>query len=140
MSYSGEYNSTKEEQEEQRKILQKRMERTRNTVFLGGLIFSSLFVCGLIFSSLFVFWIFFITTVSPGYVGVVVNLLGENKGEAQCAILKAESEAKANLVLARSVTPELIKWQAIQKWDGKLPKVTGSDPLARITLGKELED
>lgn len=47
------------------------------------------------------------------------------EGQARCVILQAESEAKANLVLAKSVTPELIQWQAVQRWDGKMPHVTG---------------
>lgn len=47
------------------------------------------------------------------------------EGQAKCALLQAESEAKANTMLSESVTPELIQWQAVQKWDGKLPNVTG---------------
>jgi regulator of protease activity HflC (stomatin/prohibitin superfamily) len=47
------------------------------------------------------------------------------QGAASCAILKAESEAKANKVLAESITPELINWQAVQSWDGRLPSVVG---------------
>ena len=46
-------------------------------------------------------------------------------GAARCAMLKAESEAKANAILSQSITPELIKWQAIQLWDGHLPQVIG---------------
>lgn len=46
------------------------------------------------------------------------------EGAAKCAILQAEAEAKANLVLAKSVTPELIQWQSVQKWNGQLPQVT----------------
>lgn len=46
---------------------------------------------------------------------------------------EAEAEAKANLILAQSVTPELIQWQAVQKWDGKLPSVTsGATPFIGI--------
>jgi regulator of protease activity HflC (stomatin/prohibitin superfamily) len=48
------------------------------------------------------------------------------EGQARCAILQAEAEAQANLVLAKSVTAELIQWQSVQKWDGKLPSVTSS--------------
>lgn len=51
--------------------------------------------------------------------------IAKAEGQAKCAILQAESEAKANLVLAKSVTPELIQWQSVQKWDGKMPQVTG---------------
>lgn len=47
------------------------------------------------------------------------------EGQAKCSMLQAEAESKANLILAKSVTPELIQWQAVQKWDGKLPTVTG---------------
>ena len=49
------------------------------------------------------------------------------EGQAKCVILQAESEAKANIVLAKSVTPELIQWQAVQKWDGKLPAYMGAE-------------
>ena len=52
--------------------------------------------------------------------------IAKAEGQAKCLILQAESEAKANTVLAKSVTSELIQWQAIQKWDGKLSIVSGS--------------
>ena len=52
--------------------------------------------------------------------------IAKAEGQAKCAILQAEAEAKANLVLAKSVTAELIQWQSVQKWDGKLPQVTSS--------------
>jgi len=52
--------------------------------------------------------------------------IAKAEGQAKCSMLQAEAEAKANLVLAKSVTPELIQWQAVQKWDGKMPQVTGS--------------
>lgn len=47
------------------------------------------------------------------------------EGQAKCSLLQAEAEAKANLVLSSSVTKELIQWQAVQRWDGKMPQVTG---------------
>lgn len=51
--------------------------------------------------------------------------IAKAEGQARCAIVQAESEAKANYLLSQSVTVDLIQWQAIQKWDGKLPSVTG---------------
>lgn len=48
------------------------------------------------------------------------------EGAAKCAVLKAESEAKANALLSQSITPELIRWQSVQKWDGKMPHVNGA--------------
>ena len=50
------------------------------------------------------------------------------RAEAEVAVAKAEGTAKAQLALAKSITPEMIKWrqleieeQATAKWDGKLP-------------------
>ena len=55
------------------------------------------------------------------------------EGQARCAIVQAESEAKANSLLSESITPELIQWQAVQKWDGKLPNVTnGATPFIQV--------
>lgn len=59
--------------------------------------------------------------------------IAKANGQARCAILQAEAEAKANLVLAQSITAELINWQAVQKWDGKLPSVTsGATPFIQV--------
>lgn len=59
--------------------------------------------------------------------------IAKASGQAQCVILAAESEAKANLVLSSSVTAELIQWQAVQRWDGKLPSVTsGATPFIQL--------
>ncbi len=63
--------------------------------------------------------------------------IAKAEGQAKCAILQAEAEAKANLVLAQSVTPELIQWQATQKWDGKLPQVVGNGSSIMIPLEKK---
>lgn len=51
--------------------------------------------------------------------------VAKSQGQASCLLLQAESEAKANAILSKSITPELIRWQAVQKWDGKLPQVSG---------------
>lgn len=45
--------------------------------------------------------------------------------EAEANLKKCEMEAKGNEVLARSVTPELIRYSAMQKWNGSLPRITG---------------
>lgn len=55
------------------------------------------------------------------------------EGQAKCVILQSESEAKANLVLSKSITAELIQWQAVQRWDGKMPNVTsGALPFIEV--------
>lgn len=52
--------------------------------------------------------------------------IAKAEGQARCAIIQAESESKANLALSQSITPELIQWQSVQKWDGRLSIVSGS--------------
>jgi regulator of protease activity HflC (stomatin/prohibitin superfamily) len=64
--------------------------------------------------------------------------IAKAEGQAKCSILQAEAEAKANLVLAQSITHALIQWQAVQKWDGKLPTVTsGAVPFIDVETHKE---
>jgi len=46
------------------------------------------------------------------------------EGEAKAILVEAEAQAKANQLLARSLTPTLVKYKQIEKWDGKLPTVT----------------
>lgn len=59
--------------------------------------------------------------------------IAKAEGSAKCAMLQAETEAKANKILSESIKGELIQWQAVQKWDGKLPSVTGNNiPFIKI--------
>jgi regulator of protease activity HflC (stomatin/prohibitin superfamily) len=46
-------------------------------------------------------------------------------GEAASITLRAEAQAKANRLLADSVTAPLIQYEQARKWDGKLPTMTG---------------
>lgn len=59
------------------------------------------------------------------------------RGEAESAVLAAEGEAKAimsrataqaqaNRLQAESLNANLLQWNALQKWDGKLPQFNGS--------------
>lgn len=43
------------------------------------------------------------------------------RGTAESILRVAEAQAKANKVLADSLTIELVQYEALQKWDGKLP-------------------
>lgn len=43
------------------------------------------------------------------------------RGEADAAIIAAEGQAKANRLIAESITPSLIQYHNAQRWDGKLP-------------------
>lgn len=57
----------------------------------------------------------------------VENEVATAKAEAQKTIVQAQAQATANELLAKSLTPEYMQYQALQKWDGKLPQVTGGN-------------
>jgi regulator of protease activity HflC (stomatin/prohibitin superfamily) len=46
-------------------------------------------------------------------------------GEAKAAIVAAEGQARANQLLNASLTDHLIELKRLEKWDGKLPTVSG---------------
>lgn len=46
-------------------------------------------------------------------------------GEAQAILIRAEAQTTANRQLASSLTPELIRYQQLQRWDGRLPVFQG---------------
>jgi len=43
------------------------------------------------------------------------------RGTAESILRVAEAQAKANKILAESLTTEFVQYEALQKWDGKLP-------------------
>lgn len=52
--------------------------------------------------------------------------------EAEAAAYAGEKEAAANEKIAASITAALIEYNKIQKWDGKLPTVSGGDSLVML--------
>ena len=56
------------------------------------------------------------------------------RGEAESILRVAEAQAKANKLLAESLTTEFVQYQAITKWDGQLPKMTGSSAVPFIDV------
>jgi regulator of protease activity HflC (stomatin/prohibitin superfamily) len=48
------------------------------------------------------------------------------EGEAQATLTKAKAQAQANDLLAKSVTPPLIQYEQLQRWDGRLPVFLGT--------------
>ena len=48
------------------------------------------------------------------------------EAEAESVKIKADAEAEANEVIAKSLTDKIIENKKIEKWDGKLPQVTGN--------------
>jgi regulator of protease activity HflC (stomatin/prohibitin superfamily) len=54
-------------------------------------------------------------------------LKAQAEGEAQATLTRAEAQAKANIQLSQSLTPDLIRYQQLQRWDGKLPVFSGGN-------------
>ncbi|MEI9476635.1 MAG: prohibitin family protein [Deltaproteobacteria bacterium] len=57
------------------------------------------------------------------------------KGEAESIQLVAQGQARANDALSRSISPILVQYKSVEKWNGILPQVSGS-AVPFIDLGK----
>ena len=57
------------------------------------------------------------------------------KGDAEAILVVAQEQAKANEVLAHSLTPILVSYKSIERWNGVLPQVAGG-AIPFIELGK----
>lgn len=60
--------------------------------------------------------------------------IAKAKGEAESILEKARAEAQANETITKSLSPELLSYKAMEKWDGKLPMVSGSNGTPFIQL------
>lgn len=49
----------------------------------------------------------------------------EAKGQAESITIRAKAEAEANALLEKSLTENVVNYKSLEKWDGKLPQVTG---------------
>jgi regulator of protease activity HflC (stomatin/prohibitin superfamily) len=58
------------------------------------------------------------------------------EGSAQATLTKAKAQAEANDLLARSLTPSLIQYEQLQRWDGKLPLFTGGGAMPLIDVSR----
>lgn len=56
-------------------------------------------------------------------------------GDAEAVLTRAKAEAEANRLLTQSLTPQLMEYRRLEKWDGKLPQVTGGS-IPMISLGE----
>jgi regulator of protease activity HflC (stomatin/prohibitin superfamily) len=69
--------------------------------------------------------------------GEAASRIARATGEAQAITVQAEAQAKANELLAKSLTPDLVKYRAIDKWTGAVPTYTGSGTVPFINLTGE---
>lgn len=53
---------------------------------------------------------------------------------ARNILVYAESQAKANLEIAHSLSPELVELKRLEKWDGKLPYINGGSTNPFVSL------
>ena len=49
------------------------------------------------------------------------------KAEAEAILAQAQAQADANKLLEESLSDKVIAYEQIQKWNGVMPKVTGSN-------------
>jgi len=57
------------------------------------------------------------------------------QAEAEAILAKSEAQAKANELLAQSLNELVLEHQKLEKWDGKLPTVSGGNALVDIGTG-----
>lgn len=56
------------------------------------------------------------------------------RGTSEAVLLEAKAKAEANRILAQSISAELIQYEALQKWNGVMPQVTGQNmPFIQVT-------
>jgi regulator of protease activity HflC (stomatin/prohibitin superfamily) len=66
------------------------------------------------------------------------QVIATAQGAAQATLINAKAQADANQLLNSSLTPTLVQWQAIQKWNGNMPNVTGGAmPFIDVTPKKQ---
>ena len=56
------------------------------------------------------------------------------KGKSAAILAEAEAKAEANRKLTESLSPELLQYEALQKWNGTMPTVIGSGALPFIEI------
>lgn len=58
--------------------------------------------------------------------------VAEAQGKAAAVLANADGQAKANKELAESLTPSLVEYMKIQKWNGQLPRVAGAQSIISL--------
>lgn len=58
----------------------------------------------------------------------------EAEASAKQIMIKASAQAQANKILSESLTPSLVQYESIKKWNGELPRMTGSQGVPFIKM------
>jgi regulator of protease activity HflC (stomatin/prohibitin superfamily) len=56
------------------------------------------------------------------------------RGEADAKLITAKAEAKANLILRASMSPVVLQYRALERWNGRLPVMNGGGALPLLTF------
>lgn len=59
------------------------------------------------------------------------------RGIAESITIQAKAQANANILLSRSITPTLVEYESIKKWNGILPKFTGGGAVPFINVNTD---
>ena len=67
------------------------------------------------------------------------------QGEADAKLITAKAEARSNLILKYSMTPSVLQYRALERWNGRLPVMNGGGAMPMLTfdaskLGKGGDD
>lgn len=60
------------------------------------------------------------------------------QAEAEATLIKAQAQAQANELIAQSLTPEIITWQAVLRWTGQYPTVLSNGGGEQLILPGDL--
>lgn len=56
------------------------------------------------------------------------------QGQADAMLKRARAEAEANTLKQKTLTDQLIRYETVQKWDGKLPSIVGGHAIPMIQM------
>lgn len=65
--------------------------------------------------------------------------VAEADGDAQSIFLRAQAQAKANKMLAESLTAGFVQYQTVIKWNGQLPTFTGNGSIPFINMQEPIK-
>jgi regulator of protease activity HflC (stomatin/prohibitin superfamily) len=63
--------------------------------------------------------------------------IAKAKGEAESELTRAKAAAEANQLVAKSLTPALVQYKLLEKWDGTAPKVMGGETGMLLNMSAE---
>jgi prohibitin 2 len=72
--------------------------------------------------------------------GLANAAVAQAEGDAKATLTKAEAQAKANDLLSKSITQPLIQYEQLQRWDGRLPLLTGGGATPFIDVASLLRN